>query len=70
MRTTTLGLLSLLVLAVAGVCASGAPAGARQGTLEQEFRAAAAEYGVPVELLKAMGYVNTRWEMPSGESSS
>lgn len=68
MRTTTLGLLSLLVLAVAGVCASGAPAGARQGTLEQEFRAAAAEYGVPVELLKAMGYVNTRWEMPSGES--
>ena len=34
-------------------------------TLAAEFRGAAEEYGVPVELLMAMGYVNTRWEMPS-----
>jgi hypothetical protein len=33
--------------------------------LAAEFREAAEEYGVPVELLVAMGYINTRWEMPS-----
>ncbi|HEX2728283.1 MAG TPA: hypothetical protein VHM16_00925 [Rubrobacteraceae bacterium] len=32
--------------------------------LMKEFDAAAGEYGVPVGLLVAMGYVNTRWEMP------
>ena len=30
-----------------------------------EFKEAAKEHGVPVELLMAMGWVNTRWEMPS-----
>lgn len=34
------------------------------GPLRREFEAAAAEYGIPVEALLAMGYVNTRWEMP------
>jgi hypothetical protein len=34
-------------------------------SLVAEFRQAAEEYGVPMELLMAMGYVNTRWEMPS-----
>jgi hypothetical protein len=29
-----------------------------------EFKEAAEEYGVPMALLMAMGYVNTRWEMP------
>ncbi len=29
-----------------------------------EFKEAAEEYGVPMELLMAMGYANTRWEMP------
>ena len=38
------------------------PAGS---ALAAEFREAAEEYGVPVELLMAMGYINTRWEMPS-----
>ena len=33
-------------------------------SLDAIFRAAAKEYGVPRELLKAMGYVNTGWEMP------
>lgn len=32
--------------------------------LREEFEAAAGEFGVPVELLIAMGWVNTRWEMP------
>lgn len=34
------------------------------GPLRREFEAAASAYGVPVEVLLAMGYVNTRWEMP------
>jgi hypothetical protein len=29
-----------------------------------EFKEAAEQYGVPMELLMAMGYANTRWEMP------
>ncbi len=37
--------------------------------LRREFEAAAKEYGVPVELLLAMGYVNTRWEMPPPQAS-
>ncbi|WP_273842738.1 hypothetical protein [Rubrobacter calidifluminis] len=32
--------------------------------IEEEFTRAAARYRLPVELLLAMGYVNTRWEMP------
>ncbi len=39
-------------------------------SLVEEFEAAASEYGVPKELLMAMGYVNTRWEMPPPEASS
>ena len=33
------------------------------------FEEAAAEYGVPKGLLMAMGYVNTRWEMPPPQAS-
>jgi hypothetical protein len=29
-----------------------------------EFKEAAEEHGVPIKLLMAMGYANTRWEMP------
>jgi hypothetical protein len=39
-------------------------------SLAAEFREAAQEYGVPMELLMAMGYVNTRWEMPPPETSA
>jgi hypothetical protein len=39
-------------------------------TLVAEFEQAGEEYGVPVELLMAMGYVNTRWEMPPPEASA
>jgi hypothetical protein len=38
-------------------------------TLEAEFAEAAARYRVPQELLKAMAYVNTGWEMPPPEAS-
>jgi hypothetical protein len=34
--------------------------------LDREFDSAAAETGVPSDLLKAIGYVETRWEMVAG----
>jgi hypothetical protein len=37
--------------------------------LKSEFRSASARYRVPKELLLAMGYVNTLWEMPPPEAS-
>lgn len=37
--------------------------------LKQEFEDAAEEFGVPVGILIAMGYVNTRWDMPPPEAS-
>ncbi len=38
--------------------------------LMREFTDAAKEYGVPAGVLMAMGYVNTRWEMPPPELSA
>jgi hypothetical protein len=39
-------------------------------SLEAEFESAAAQYKVPKELLLAMGYVNTLWEMPPPGASA
>lgn len=39
-------------------------------SLLEEFEEAAEEYGVPLDLLLAIGYVNTRWEMPPPEASA
>lgn len=39
-------------------------------SLTAEFEEAAKEYDVPASLLLAMGYVNTRWEMPPPEASA
>jgi hypothetical protein len=39
-------------------------------SLAEEFRSAADEYGVPVELLLAMGYTNTFWEMPQPNATA
>ena len=38
-------------------------------SLKSEFESAAAEHEVPKELLMAMGYVNTLWEMPPPEAT-
>jgi len=38
-------------------------------SLKAEFESAAAEYGLPQELLLAMGYVNTVWEMPPADAN-
>ena len=42
---------------------------AQQTSLTEEFGHASQEYGVPKELLLAMGYINTRWEMPPPSAS-
>jgi hypothetical protein len=53
--------------AIAGGGGSALAQGSGGGPLRREFEAAASEYGVPAEVLLAMGYVNTRWEMvPKG----
>jgi len=39
-------------------------------SLVAEFEEAAQRFGVPASLLLAMGYVNTRWEMPPPEASA
>src|SRR5690606_33368470 len=36
--------------------------------LDQEFAGAGDEFGVPADLLKAIAYVETRWEMVAGEA--
>lgn len=49
---------------------TGGRALAQSGTsLKTEFEAAAKERDVPVELLMAMGYANTLWEMPPPTAS-
>src|SRR5215210_1963934 len=59
-----------LVLGVAGTGELFAQEGSPYSLLVQEFEEAAATYDVPVSLLLAMGYVNTRWEMPPPEASA
>jgi hypothetical protein len=62
-----------VLMALACACAQGAVDGTSQtdaeGTaLDREFAAAGGELGVPVDLLKAVGYVETRWQMVRGEA--
>jgi hypothetical protein len=62
------GLLGATLLGSVGAAktfAQVAQAGPSPGaSLTAEFEEAAQAYGIPMELLMAMGYVNTRWEMP------
>ena len=55
------GLAGAVLLGTAGgsVLAQATP------SVRRDFEAAAEKYDVPVELLLAMGYVNTMWEMPA-----
>ncbi len=59
------GLAGVVLLGSAG----GRALGQAGSSLMAEFESAAAEYGVPRELLLAMGYVNTLWEMPPPDAS-
>lgn len=59
-----LGGAGLAGAALLGSYGSGKASAKTNSSLKKEFDRAAKEYGVPAELLLAMGYVNTRWEMP------
>jgi hypothetical protein len=69
MRRRTLILLALCAAVAAGSVGPGTNVEARTGSPGAEFGAAAEKYEVPEELLLAMGYVNTRWEMPPPDAS-
>lgn len=58
------GLAGAVLLGTGGSVLAGT-----QGSLTEEFEAASQEYDVPVELLLAMGYVNTLWEMPPASAT-
>ena len=63
------GLAGAVLLGTSG--ATGSRVLAQTGSsLMAEFESASREYGVPRELLLAMGYVNTMWEMPPPEVSA
>jgi hypothetical protein len=63
------GFLKISAAGIAGAALLGMADPARvfarpQSSLVAEFKEAARRYNVPAGLLMAMGYVNTRWEMP------
>src|SRR5437016_1562023 len=53
-------------LRVAGIAAERAAPAARATPFDSAFAAAGAEFHVPPALLKAIGWVETRWEMVQG----
>jgi hypothetical protein len=70
LKLTGSGLLGAALLGSVGAAKTLAQAGPSPGaSLTAEFKEAAEEHGVPMELLMAMGYVNTRWEMPPPEAN-
>ncbi|MGI9048917.1 MAG: N-acetylmuramoyl-L-alanine amidase [Rubrobacteraceae bacterium] len=66
MRSKAFVFLVVGLVAVFGLVGSGGSVSAQEGdgTLDDQLTSAASKYGVPKELLSAMGYANTRWEMP------
>jgi hypothetical protein len=66
LRLGGVGLAGAVLLGTAG----GRVLAQAGSSLAAEFESAAREYGVPEELLLAMGYVNTGWEMPPPEASA
>jgi hypothetical protein len=71
LRLSGVGLLGVALFGSVGAGTVFAQNGSRPGpSLAAEFGEAAREYGVPMELLMAIGYVNTRWEMPPPETNA
>ena len=76
-RFTTMNRRDFLRLGGAGLAGAAllGTAGGRvlaqtESSLEAQFETAARKYKVPVELLLAMGYYNTLWEMPPPSASA
>ncbi len=64
-----LGGAGLAVIALLGTTGSHSVLAQEGSSLVEEFEEAAEKYRVPKELLLAIGYVNTHWEMPSPQAS-
>ena len=64
-----LGGAGLAVIALLGTTGSHSVLAQEGFSLVEEFEEAAEKYRVPKELLLAIGYVNTHWEMPSPQAS-
>ena len=69
LRISGVGMAGAALLAVMGSGKALAQA-PPNSSLVEEFKEAAKEYEVPVSLLLAISYVNTRWEMPPPEASA
>ena len=76
-RFTTMNRRDFLRLGAAGLAGAtllgtvgGRVLAQTESSLKAEFEAAARKHKVPVELLLAMGYYNTLWEMPPPSSSA
>src|ERR687898_2041803 len=76
-RLTTMNRRDFLRLGGAGIAgptllgtAGGRVLAQSKSSLEAQFETAARKYKVPVELLLAMGYYNTLWEMPPPSASA
>src|SRR5215212_5286276 len=75
-RLTTMNRRDFLRLGGAGIAGAtllgvaGRVLAQTESSLEAEFEAAARKYKVPLELLLAMGYYNTLWEMPPPSASA
>lgn len=67
LKLSAAGIAGASVVSLMGAGTAVAQSKAKPG-LMAEFEAAE-EYGLPVEVLLAIGYVNTRWEMPPPEAS-
>lgn len=70
LRIGGVGLAGAALLGVAGLIEGSAQEALPDSSLVAEFEEAAGMYDIPVELLLAIGYVNTRWAMPPPEASA
>ena len=70
LRLGGIGVAAAALFGIAGTGELFAQQDSAYSSLVEEFNEAAERYDVPVSVLLAMGYVNTRWEMPPPEASA
>ena len=70
LRLGGIGVAAAALFGIAGTGELFAQQDPAYSSLVKEFNEAAEKYNVPVSILLAMGYVNTRWEMPPPEASA
>src|SRR5919112_6404374 len=70
LRLGGIGVAAAALFGIAGTGELFAQQDPAYSSLVEEFNEAAEKYNVPVSVLLAMGYVNTRWEMPPPEASA